>query len=190
MADLESETTAELDDVQRFSIQWMGWIKTISIALTIVLLLHAFVFHLSKVEGHSMEPTLHDHDWLYVNKFVYLFGNPKIGDVVILEDPSDNPDKKLLVKRVIGVPGDRIEIRNRVLYRNGERVDETTYTDTEIDDLDFGPYEVPDEFYFVMGDNRHARASRDSRSFGPVIRDRISGRVDWIVWPTGDLGSL
>lgn len=188
MADLESEAPAKAKKQPLF-VEWVGWVKTVSIAVTIVLLLHAFVFHLSKVEGHSMEPTLQDHDWLFVNKLVYIVGDPAYGDIVILKDPTDDPEKKLLVKRVVGLPGDQIEIRQHILYRNGTQVDEP-YTDTEIDDFDYGPYVVPPDTYFVMGDNRHARASRDSRSFGPVARERISGRADWIVWPMGDLESL
>ncbi|GFN31128.1 signal peptidase I [Paenibacillus xylaniclasticus] len=190
MSELESEARTELEEKEqpRF-IEWVGWIKTVSIALTIVLLLHAFVFHLSKVEGHSMEPTLHDHDWLFVNKLVYLIGSPKLDDIVILKDPYEGTDRKLLVKRVVGLPGDKIEIRERVLYRNGVPAYEP-YTDSEIDDNDYGPYIVPEGSYFVMGDNRHSRASRDSRSFGAVTRNQISGRADWIVWPVSDIDSL
>jgi len=190
MSELDSGARAELQEKEQPQFaEWMGWVKTISVALVIVLLLHAFVFHLSKVEGHSMEPTLHDHDWLFVNKLVYLVGNPKLDDIVILKDPYDEPSRKLLVKRVVGLPGDRIEIRKRILYRNGVKADEP-YTDTEIDDYDYGPYVVPEGNYFVMGDNRHSRASRDSRSFGAVPRGQISGRADWIVWPIADMNSL
>ncbi|EFM10296.1 signal peptidase I [Paenibacillus curdlanolyticus YK9] len=188
MSDLEQDVRTGAAK-QRPSFEWIGWIKTVSIALTVVLLLHAFVFHLSKVEGHSMEPTLHDRDWLFVNKLVYLLRNPKLDEVVILRDPTDDPDKRLLVKRVVGVPGDKIEIRQKVLFRNGVQVEEP-YVDTAIEDFDYGPYTVPEGFYFVMGDNRHSRASRDSRSFGPVERERINGRADWIVWPMKEMNGL
>jgi signal peptidase I len=166
------------------------WVRTFIIALAVVLLLHAFVFNLSTVEGHSMEPTLQDKEWLFVNKFCYRFGLPQRGDVVILRDPTEGPDKKdYLVKRVVGVPGDRIEIRDGELYRNGEHVVEP-YTDTRIEDLDYGPLQVGAGQYFVMGDNRHAHASKDSRVFGTVPLDVIKGRADYILWPIADMHSL
>lgn len=166
------------------------WIKTVVIAVAIVLFLHYFVFHLSTVEGHSMEPTLQEKEWLYVNKFVYLFGTPDIGDVVVLKDPYEaESGKRLLVKRVVGKPGDRIEIARGQLYRNGELVSES-YTDTIIEGEDYGPVVIGKGLYFVMGDNRHERASLDSRSFGPVQSDWITGRADFIVWPVKEMKTL
>lgn len=170
-----------------FRSKWLAelldWFKTLAFALVIVLLLHFFVFNLSTVEGSSMEPTLDEKEWLFVNKAIYLLGQPEQGDVVILKDPEVGPERKdYLVKRVIGVPGDVIEIRNQKLYRNGELFLEA-YTDSDVDDLDFGPHTVEQGKYFIMGDNRHAGASRDSRSFGTVTEDMILGRADVILWP-------
>ena len=174
----------------KWAAELWDWTRTLSIALTVVLLLHFFVFNLSTVEGQSMEPTLYEGGWLFVNKFSYLIGDPDRGEVVILKDPTDRLEKKeYLVKRVVGVPGDTIEIREGLLYRNGELIVES-YTDTVIDDLDFGPYKVDEGMYFVMGDNRHARASLDSRSFGAVSQDLIRGRADFILWPIAKLNAL
>ncbi|MFF2885660.1 signal peptidase I [Paenibacillus sp. NPDC057967] len=168
----------------------LDWLKTAAIAIAIVLFLHYFVFHLSTVEGHSMEPTLQEKEWLYVNKFVFLFGSPDIGDVVVLKDPYEAEDgKRLLVKRVVGKPGDRIEIAGGQLYRNGELVDEG-YTDSIIEGESYGPVVIGEGLYFVMGDNRHERASLDSRSFGPVQSDWITGRADFIVWPLKEMKTL
>jgi signal peptidase I len=167
------------------------WSRTLIIALIMVLLLHFFVFNLSTVKGQSMEPTLYEKEWLFINKYTYTFGgSPERSDVVILKDPSEGTAKKeYLVKRVVGIPGDTIEIRQGQLYRNGELVIEP-YTDTEIEGLDYGPIKLEAERYFVMGDNRHARASKDSRIFGPVSLDMIRGRADFILWPIIKLGSL
>lgn len=166
------------------------WSKTLVFAFTVVLLLHFFVFNLSKVEGHSMEPTLTEHEWLFVNKFVYLVGKPKVGDVVILKEPDIGEDEdKYLVKRIVGVSGDRIEIHNQRLYRNGKLVDEP-YTDTLIEDMSYGPVVIGEGKYFVMGDNRHARASLDSRSFQAVSEDLIRGRADFILWPYKEIRAL
>ncbi|MFC0393714.1 signal peptidase I [Paenibacillus mendelii] len=174
----------------RWASELWDWTRTLSIALTVVLLLHFFVFNLSTVEGQSMEPTLYEGEWLFVNKISYLIGDPDRGEVVILKDPTDRLEKKeFLVKRVVGVPGDTIEIREGQLYRNGELIVEP-YTDTIIDDLDYGPYKVDEGMYFVMGDNRHARASLDSRSFGAVSQDLIRGRADFILWPIAKLNAL
>lgn len=173
----------KVNEKPRWIKEMLEWAKTITISFLIVMVLHLFVFNLSTVEGHSMEPTLRDREWLFVNKAAYLMGNPKVGDIVILEDPSAyGGQKDYLVKRVVGIAGDRIEIYNKELYRNGVKVTEK-YTDVEIEDLDFMPVVVQKGQYFVMGDNRHARASKDSRIFGTVPRSMIHGRADFILWP-------
>lgn len=167
----------------KLAAELWDWFKTLAIALIIVLVLHTFVFNLSTVEGHSMEPTLTEKEWLFVNKLVYLTGNPGVGDVVILEEPGLSGDEqKLLVKRVVGVPGDRIEISGNRLYRNGEAVDEP-YTDIIIEGMGYGPVIVEEGHYFVLGDNRHQHASKDSRSFGSVSEDFIRGRAEFVLWP-------
>lgn len=174
----------------KLAAELWDWLKTLAIALVIVLILHYFVFNLSTVEGHSMEPTLTEEEWLFVNKFVYLTGSPKVGDVVILEEPGwMGEEKKLLVKRVVGLPGDVIEIKDHQLYRNGELVDEP-YTDVLIEGSSLGPQVISEGHYFVMGDNRHELASLDSRSFGAVPEDLIRGRAEFILWPYKQVRSL
>lgn len=174
--------------------RWMteteDWAKTLIIAFSVVLLLHFFVFNLSKVEGHSMEPTLTEHEWLFVNKFIYRVSKPKVGDVVILKEPDmGDGEQKYLVKRIVGIPGDRIEVHDQQLYRNGQLVDEP-YTDTVIEDMSYGPEVINEGHYFVMGDNRHARASLDSRSFHAVPKGLIRGRADFILWPFKEIKAL
>lgn len=128
-----------------------------------------------------MEPTLQDGDRLLINKFHFMFEKPQRGDVITFEDPSHSG--KYLVKRVVGIPGDRIEIKGGELYRNGKRVREP-YIDSEIEDGKFGPMIVKKGNVFVMGDNRHRYASRDSRypSVGQVPDDLIEGKVEFILW--------
>ncbi|TFE26885.1 signal peptidase I [Cohnella luojiensis] len=159
------------------------WSKALIVAVIIVLLLRAFVFQLSTVKKISMEPTLHENEWLFINKIVMEFGSLERGDVVILKDPSKGPDRKeYLVKRIVGMPGDKLEIRKGELYINGELKVES-YTDVKIEDGDFGPTTVSPGHYFVLGDNRHQSASKDSRAFKEVPEDRIKGRADMIIWP-------
>jgi len=161
----------------------LEWIRTLAVALVLVVLVNLFLFNLSKVEGHSMEPTLESHEWLFVNKIGYRLGKPERGDVVILKDPSTDEDRKdYLVKRIIGVPGDRIEIRGGQLYVNGELQVEA-YTDVQIEGGDYGPAEVEAGRYFIMGDNRHGGASKDSRQFGTVPGSLIKGEAEFVLWP-------
>ncbi|MCM3629499.1 signal peptidase I [Paenibacillus glycanilyticus] len=189
-SDLNDHAPRQVSEKPRWVKEMLEWAKTVTISFLIVMVLHLFVFNLSTVEGHSMEPTLRDREWLFVNKMAYLIGSPKVGDIVILEDPAAyDGQKDYLVKRVVGVEGDRIEIYNKELYRNGVKVTEK-YTDVEIEDLDFMPIVVQKGQYFVMGDNRHARASKDSRIFGTVPRTLIHGRADFILWPFEQVKAL
>ncbi|MFD0672310.1 signal peptidase I [Cohnella sp. GCM10027633] len=159
------------------------WSKALIVAFVIVLLLKAYVFQLSTVKHQSMQPTLFENEWLFINKIAYEFGDPKRGDVVILKDPSEGVDRKEhLVKRIVAIPGDTLEIRNGQLYLNGEMKVES-YTDVKIEDGDYGPVTVSAGHYFVLGDNRHLNGSKDSRTFNEVPRKLIEGRGDLILWP-------
>jgi len=161
----------------------LEWIKSLAVAFIVVALLKLFVFDLTIVHGISMEPTLRSGERLFVNKIVYLLGKPRRGDIAVLADPAPAPGgSKFIVKRVIGVEGDTIEIRGGALYVNGERLSEP-YTDVAIASPDFGPLKVEPGRVFVMGDNRRSGASKDSRSFGTVpVRDLL-GRAEFILWP-------
>ena len=166
------------------------WIKSIGFALAIVLVIHFFIFNLSTVKGQSMEPTLEDGEWLFINKIVYIVGGPDRGDIVILKDPDGNLGfRKYLVKRVVGLPGDTVEVSGGKLYINGKVVDEP-YTDVEIQGDNYGPEKVPPDYYFVMGDNRHQWASTDSRIFHSIPGDLIKGKAQWVLWPLDKMGGL
>ncbi|MCM3784888.1 signal peptidase I [Neobacillus mesonae] len=184
------ENTATPSSGSTLPGELLDWLKTILIALVLMLLINMFVFNISIVKGESMQPTLAEQDRLFINKIVYELGTPKRHDVVVLHDPSNTPDRKeFLVKRVIGVPGDTVEIRDHVLYINGEAQTES-YTNTMIEDSDFGPIKLEKDRYFVMGDNRHAGKSKDSRSFGSVFVDEIVGKAEFIFWPVSDMKKL
>ncbi|MBO2945296.1 signal peptidase I [Paenibacillus sp. F411] len=173
-----------------FAAELWDWIKTIAIAFAIMLLLNMFVFNLSMVKGESMEPTLTASERLFINKIGYRFGDPRHGDVIVLKDPSDGPDKKeFLVKRIVGVPGDTVEVKGHILYVNGKAQKEE-YTDVPIEDPDYGPVTVEEGHYFVMGDNRHFQKSKDSRKFGTVERSEIVGKAEFIFWPLSEIKGL
>jgi signal peptidase I len=189
----DSTNNTDVNDTQdtktTFVNELWDWIKSILFALAIVLIIHQFIFNLSTVEGQSMEPTLEENEWLFVNKIIYLTGSPSHGDIVILKDPRGM--KQYLVKRIVGVPGDTVEIHNQRLFVNGSRVNEF-YTDTLIENGDLAPVTVGEDRYFVMGDNRYKDQSLDSRSneIGTVPEDLIKGRAQFIIWPLTKVGGL
>ena len=185
-------------------------IKVIVIALLITNFLNIFVFTLSQVRQSSMETTLMGGDQLIVEKLSYAFGNPETGDIIVfIKDPVDpsigarfvrlyqdmaakffrREVNTRLVKRVIGLPGDEISIRDGKVFVNGKELAEDyaqqpTYPKDSIQ----YPFTVPDGQYFVIGDNRGM--SYDSRDFGCIKREQVEGRV-WIrFWPLSKLGGV
>jgi signal peptidase I len=166
------------------------WTKSIGTALVIVLIIHYFIFNLSTVKGQSMQPTLYDGEWLFINKIGYIVGGPERGDIVILKDPNNRLGfREFLVKRIVGLPGETIEVSNEKLYINGVEYTEP-YIDAEIQDGNYGPTVVPEGDFFVMGDNRHRYESTDSRIFGPVPEKLIKGKAQFIMWPLDKMGGL
>lgn len=164
--------------------KWRGtasWMRTVLLAVSVALVINHFGLALSVVNGTSMKPTLEDGDRLLINKLYYWFEEPARGDVITFKDPSHKG--RYLVKRVVGIPGDRIEVQGGELYRNGKRVKEP-YIDSKIEDGNYGPVTVKPGNFFVMGDNRHRHASRDSRykSVGMVSDAWIEGKVELILW--------
>jgi signal peptidase I len=131
------------------------------------------------VEGSSMEANLHDGERLIVVKAAYWFGEPQRGDIVIFTHPLDA--ERTLVKRIVGLPGEQIEIHDSVVYINGSPLDEPYVKGTT---SAFSITYVPDDCYFVMGDNR--QASSDSRSWGFLPEENIIGRAWLLYWPMGD----
>ncbi|KXB96903.1 MAG: hypothetical protein AA908_09520 [Chlorobi bacterium NICIL-2] len=155
----------------------------LAVAVAAALLVRVYVMHFAVVRGISMEPTLREGEWVLVNKIVYAIEEPRRGDVVILRNPSKFPDSpKLIVKRIVGEPGDTLEIRDGRLYVDGVRLIEP-YTDADIEGEGMAPVRISGGHYFVMGDNRRLAASEDSRSFREVEKERIVGRAELVIWP-------
>lgn len=158
--------------------EWIEWGKAIFIAIILVFLLRSFVFSASIVKGQSMAPTLDSGDRIIVNKLVYLIGEPKRADIVIIQRPLKN-----YVKRIIALPGEEIEVKNHLLYIDGEQYEQPFITEEAIKHTgNFGPIEVPEDNYFVMGDNR--AVSKDSRNGLDFIEaEHIIGRSELIIFP-------
>jgi signal peptidase I len=147
----------------------------------LALLIRLFLFEVFVVEGRSMYPTLHEAERLMVNKVIYRFDDPQIGDIVVFEfEPGRD-----FIKRVIGVAGNRVEIKSGRVYINDQQLEEP-YLPEGIDMYDFGPVEVPPGYLFLMGDYRqNSMDSRDPR-VGFVSREDLKGRAFFIFWPRWD----
>lgn len=158
--------------------EWFEWSKAIIIAVLLAFLLRTFIFATSIVEGESMFPALEDGERIIFNKLVYIVSEPSRGDIIIIEHPQKN-----YVKRIIGLPNETIEMRDHVLY-----IDDVEQDTSFVDEYDtkltgnFGPIQIPEENYFVMGDNR--AISKDSRNgLGFISRSEIIGRSEFIIYP-------
>ena len=160
------------------------WVRDILISGAVSILIITFLYQPVRVEGTSMLPRLEDHDRLFINKFVYRISSIHRGDVVVFHYPRD-PEKSY-IKRVIGLPGDRILIERGRVYLNGRLLREPYVPEEFRDTRSMAELVVPEESYFMMGD--HRSISSDSREFGPVDRDLIYGKAVFVYWPTKDAG--
>lgn len=148
------------------------------------------------VDGNSMEETLSDGDYLLMNRYSEI----ERFDVVIFPNPlseEEEDEEKLFVKRVIGLPGDKITFEGDQLFLNGEEIDEE-YLDYSKDyrfagfslETLLGYEEVPEDYYFVLGDNRNAGESQDSRAFGFINSESVMGKVAFRYWPIDEFGKI
>ncbi len=171
-------------------LRWRRWtwdisrdlVGTILPAIVIALLIHLFLAQATRVYGQSMEPNIHANQRLVVEKLTYHLHGPRRGDVVVLHDPGGTDE--LLIKRVIGLPGERITVTNGRVFADGVPLPEP-YLDQDTESPSRS-WVVPPFNVFVMGDNRGA--SRDSRTFGPVPSEKLIGRAVFRYWPPDQVG--
>ena len=157
-------------------------VETILPAVLIALLIHLFLAQATRVEGYSMEPTLYGHQRLVIEKLSYRLHEPQRGDIIVIHVPGYGSE--MLIKRIVGLPGDTVSVQNGQVFLNGQAMQEPylrsimrgTYPTTR----------VPDNSVFVMGDNRNN--SNDSRSFGPIPINDIVGKAWLRYWPLSDFG--
>src|SRR6266404_3753177 len=140
------------------------WLRDLIISLAISAFIIVFLYQPVKVEGTSMMPSLDDQERIFVNKFVYRWEPIERGDIVVFRYPRD--PSKSYIKRVIGVPGDRIRIDSGQVYVNDEAIDEDYVPPAYTDERSYPELVVPARSYFMLGD--HRSMSNDSRDFGPV----------------------
>ena len=156
------------------------WIMVFVVAAALAFVVRTFIFEPVRVDGSSMLNTLVDGDFMIATKFDYLLDDPERFDIVICDYPNAD-DGKYRVKRVIGLPGETVELRAGELYVNGEHLEQNF--DMTPNETYYGPLTVPEGSYLVLGDNRNN--SKDSRSpmVGPLKRSLIKGHVRCVVFP-------
>jgi signal peptidase I len=171
----------------------LSWVRDLAISALIAVVLIVFIYQPVKVEGTSMAPALQDQERIFINKFTYRFGLGGIerGDTVVFWYPLD--PAKSYIKRVVGVPGDRIRIDAGQVYVNGRALLEGYVVDRDRVSWpsppdSFRDRTVPSGKYFVLGDNR--MFSSDSRSWGFVPRENIYGKAVFAYWPLNQAGRL
>jgi signal peptidase I len=189
MHSVESSTTESLPDgsepAPRGSRIVIDWIVVIAIALLVAFVVRSFLLAHFVVDGTSMASTLQSGDRVFVNKMSYRLHEPNRGDVVVLHQPTSGVERDL-IKRVIGLPGEEIEVRSCNVLIDGRLLTEpylTTSADQRIGcGGDTAPLLVPEGHVFVMGDNRGG--SQDSRALGPIPTDELVGRAFVVFWPS------
>ena len=164
------------------------WMRDLLLSVVIAIVVILFLYQPVKVEGTSMMPALQDQERIFINKFVYRFGIGKIerGDMVVFWYPNDNT--KSYIKRVIGLPGDTLEVNDGTVMVNGKVVEERYVPDEYRDHQSSAPMTVPGDNYFVLGD--HRSSSNDSRTWGTVPSHLIYGKAVFVYWPIAKLGVL
>lgn len=172
----------------RAGLKLGAFVRDLLLSLVLALIVILFLYQPVKVEGTSMMPTLVDQERIFINKFVYRLGLGQIerGDTVVFWYHGDAA--KSYIKRVIGLPGDVVEIRSGIVYVNDQALNEPYVPDEYRDRSSLTPQRVPQGRYFVLGD--HRSSSNDSRTWGPVPRELIYGKAVFVYWPMDRLGIL
>jgi signal peptidase I len=175
------EAPSVVDRIREWSVVLVG-------AVVLAVVLRTFVLQVFWIPSESMQSTLLIHDKVVADKVTWHFNGIHRGDVVVFERPLNvRGDTDHLIKRVVALPGQTVEIRDERLWIDGEAQDEP-YVDPGTEMLDFGPVEVPDGHLFMMGDNRDG--STDSRVFGPVSEDLVVGKARLLIWPLSRIDVL
>ena len=152
------------------------WLIAVAVILIII---HLWIVSIFIVDGLSMEPNFHNGELIIVNKIGYLSGNPQRGDVAVIKFPGD-PEHKKYIKRVMGLPGERLEIKDSKIYINGDPINEF-FIDESVKTQPNMSVDIGRDEYFMMGDNREN--SNDSRVWGVCPKKDMVGRAWIVLWP-------
>ena len=164
------------------------WVAAIVAAVLIALAIDNFVIVNAQIPSGSMENTIMTGDRVIGNRFAYSFSDPQRFDIIIFRYPDD--ESQLFIKRIIGLPGETVEIRDGKIYLNGsdEPLEDVQTKETMVGS--FGPYTVPENSYFVMGDNRNNSSDSRTDMVGNIKRENIIGKAWLRIWPVSDFGVL
>jgi signal peptidase I len=178
----------ETPPVHKGGFNPISWMRDLALSVLIAVVLIVFIYQPVKVEGTSMMPALHDQERIFINKFTYRFGIGSIqrGDTVVFWFPMDIT--KSYIKRVIGLPGDVVEIDRGVVIVNGKPLAEGYVPEQYRDYQSRPPLRIPPDAYFVLGD--HRSSSNDSRAWGLVPRQNIYGKAVFVYWPLDQMGRV
>lgn len=167
----------------------LEFIKELVIVVLVALIFINFIISHNEIPTSSMVSTINIGDHVLTNMIPYYYRNPRYKEVITF-----NQGNEVWVKRVIGLPGDVIDIRDGEVYRNGQKLDESEYLDEGVTSEPLGenpvafPYTVPTDHYFLMGDNR--MVSKDCRYIGAISREQIKGKVMMKIYPFDQIGEL
>ena len=162
------------------------WLRDLILSVLLALIFVFFIYQPVEVEGTSMAPSLESHERIFVNKFIYRFEPIRRGDIVVFRYPL-NPSK-IFIKRVIGLPGDRVAIRDGRVFIDGQRLAEPYLPPSYFGEGNDATVSVPPHQYYVLGDHRDD--SDDSRDWGTVERKYIYGKAVFVYWPLSQIGFL
>ena len=183
--------TAVLFLIRRIFLFFFDLLESIVVALAIFVVVYLFFYQPHQVKGASMEPNFHDGEYILTNKFEYRFGEPHRGDVIVFRSPQ-NPEIDF-IKRIIGLPGDEVQLVNNHFIVNGVTLDESyiaptlfTYNGSYLQEGQ--TITVQPDNYFVVGDNRPR--SSDSREWGTITRSSIIGKSQVRYWPFDRFGVI
>ncbi len=173
-------------DRRPFWLDLQVWLRDILVSIAIAAVVIVFLYQPVKVEGTSMLPHLADEERIFVNKFLYNFDAIDRGDVVVFKFPID--PSKSYIKRVVGLPGDTVEIVDGEVYLNGAAYPEPYVLQRYRGRGAYPPVVVPENEYYVLGDHRNT--SNDSRTWGTVAHSYVTGKAVFSYWPPDRFGVL
>ena len=171
---------------ENIKMEIISWVKLIITAFVIAYALKTFIFQIAYVKGPSMEPTLYQGQVLIISKLSYRIGEPERRDIVVVNDRGENKD---LIKRIVGLPKETIEIKENLVYINDDILQED-YIHVPTYENGFERSETSESQYFVLGDNRMESRDSRSKSLGFVEKQNIMGKAVFRLWPLKEFGVL
>lgn len=189
---MTNEQSTESSTAQKKSVfkELGGWVVYILFIILVTWLIVTFVGQRTKVDGHSMEPTLHHGDHLIVDKISYRFKEPSRYDIIVF--PYQHAENVYYIKRIIGLPGEEVQVKDGCVYINGEKLADEHYGAEIMNDpgIAANPIQLGEDEYFVLGDNRNHSSDSREASVGVLTREQLIGKA-WVrIYPFDNLGVI